>query len=292
MSDTSIDVPLFTRASDRNILDCAFRWHADQQQLGTGASWYAIGTALHSTYERILKQQPKRLSTAKRWAREYMEAEITAIPADSLWSRSRPPEEIYDLAEVLVTNFWEDVYTKAYTADLHVEWGWAEMQYDLERVVSIENTHPNWYFTGGAETTIDCVVWLDGRFMVLDWKTGRSRSSDPRQLQFYRYALEVLGFEARKDYPWGAFYHAEHRTWQVVEDYDPQDVERMIGESQVLKQVRHPEPTPTWVCDYCTVRPYCPAFAGTANLEEQLQLRVEAGIKNYRFLLNPSEKGN
>lgn len=255
-----------------------------------GASWYAIGTALHTAYERVLKKPPVRMSTAQRWARKEMEAEIAKLERPFLESPHRPIDgkSEYELADQLMENFWVDVIETPHpmAQSLHT--------FELEKNVVVRST--DWEWSAGASTTIDYLgwdIWHQGKdnlvtdgFTIIDWKTGRSRSSDPMQLQFYRYLLERLGYQATQNGPWGAFYHAEHRTWQEVEDYDIDAVERMITETQLLKQLPHPEPRPNWFCDYCPFKISCPAWQEDEHDEHVAQTQMEENIKLYDFKLD------
>lgn len=283
-------IPLYSRASDRSLSECTFRWHADQQGLAeAGASWYDIGHGMHETYEmgieRKWKTQRPYIQHAVRRVSELVNLGSTIMP-EYLVSKHRPIDKtsLDALSTELAMSFYWNVVKHPPEWMPHVyEDGWL-----LEHNVQAQSSE--WEFKAGASTTIDA-FWpgVDGADpLLVDWKTGRSRRSDPRQLQFYRYLLELQGYEFGKTaQPWGAFFHAEHGTWQIVDEYDPQAVEQLIGSSQVLKQVR-PEASPSWLCDYCTARSVCPAFAPD---EYEAHLRtsiVEHGVGKYEFAIDPT----
>lgn len=286
-----IRIPLYSRASDRSIADCNFRWHAEQQGLEgiAGASWFDIGHAMHTVYERGIKRQWKTAETYIKHAQEEVlnwveDGEMRADLRNSeyLVSKHRPIDHasLMDLAEHLAFSFYHNVVADGpYWLSIYSP-GWK-----LEQDLIVQPDTPDWEWKAGAKTTVDALYIDDGQFLIVDWKTGRSRRSDPRQLQFYRYLLELQGL---KPFPiWGAFFHAEHGTWQIVEEYDPQEVEYLIGDSQVLKQVR-PEATPSWLCDYCPARNVCPAFAPHEFEAHLRQSIVEHGMTRYEYVTDPS----
>lgn len=288
----SIKVPLYSRASDRSIEECNFRWHAERSGRVeiAAASWFDIGTAMHNVYERGIQRKWK---TVKPY-RTHAVKEVTTLVSDGLMgsmaagvnyltSKHRPIDDwhLETLAEELAESFFENVIENppAWLPDVYSD------HWLLEHNVRIPSNTPHWDFEAGASTTIDA-LWGDTRnFLLVDWKTGRSRSSDPRQLQFYRYLLELQGWEASTSV-WGAFFHAEYGTWQIVEEYNPDEVEHLIATSQNLKKAR-PEPRPSWLCDYCPAREICPSWADDPYEAELLQQIADYRRTSYVYELDP-----
>lgn len=252
-----------------------------------GASWFAIGTGMHTAYERVLKKRPKRMSTAVRWAQKEVHKELDLIGDDALWSKSRPPSQIDSLVEHLMHYFWNEVIEGA------PDW-FTFQNMELEKNVQISPERDDWQWKGGASTTIDYVARKPhtSNTIIVDWKTGRSKKSDPMQLMFYRYLLELEGYKfSKRGGVWGAFFHAEYGEWQIVDEYDIDAIERMIGETQVLKQVPRPEPSPNWFCDYCVFKKVCPAWQEDDYDAEVGMHLLEDGVKLYSYITDPT-KGN
>lgn len=289
---STIDVPLYSRASDRSIGECSMRWHLERggHDGVAGASWFDIGTAMHTVYELGIKRQWKTYETYAKHARAEVGrlveiGQMGALAADVpyLTSKHRPIHEaaLDELANHLALTFYSEVIVSP------PEWlpplyggGWL-----LEENVRIPHDTVGWEHEAGASTTIDAMHLDDGTFILVDWKTGRSRKSDERQLQFYRYLLELQGYRPAYDV-WGAFFHAEFGQWQIVDEYDAQAVERMIASSQAQKKAR-PEATVSWLCSYCPAQSLCPAWAEDEFDAAVLRARVDEQRKRYNFLLDP-----
>lgn len=289
MQKNTISIPLYSRASDRSIEECSFRWHAERGGMDVaGASWFDIGTGMHTAYEEAIKGEWDLPTLTKFAVEEVLNLvtlglDVTGGGENYLTSRHRPIDtaSLTHLAVHLSGTWYNDIVLDPPDWLPPVYGG----EWLLEEVVEIPHDHPEWEWEAGASTTIDA---LHPSGILVDWKTGRSRSSDKRQMLFYRYLLELKGMEFTSE-PWAAFYHAEHGKWQTLDqwDYDPDEIEQLIGSSQALKKAR-PEARASWLCDYCPAKKLCPAWADDQFDAQVLQQQVEVNRSKYVYLLDPS----
>lgn len=282
-------IPLYTRSSDRSIGDCPAQWHIANQGIEENtASWFELGTALHYTIEQaILEELTLRRAQNRAWKNVKARIKEYEDIAPMLWSPNRPKEELEEISKRLITSWWNDWMAPEATTDLGRPVTWPPQ---LEVFITIP---PDLMPTGlaGMRTQVDAMFkcrQCKGQVLV-DWKTGRTRRSDPTQLQIYRYGLELLGERFCKCNPaFGFFYHLEHEKLQPVEEYDADEVIWVITDSQRTKKETPIQAIPSWKCDWCVGRSVCPAWQEDDADAEAARGLIELNRQGYHWVSDPT----
>lgn len=282
-------VPLYTRASDRGIGDCPAQWHIANQGIEEHtASWFELGTALHTTIEECMGEG-LTLRRARNRAWKNVRERIAEYEdyKPMLWSPNRPKEELEEISKRLITNWYHDWMSD----DTHriIPWVYWPPRMEVFIVVPPDLTPEG---IAGIRTQADALFTCRRckGDVIVDWKTGRTRRSDPVQLQTYRYGLELLGFRmcSCEDRGWGFFYHLEHRKLQQVEEYDVAEVEWMMASSQATKKELPIKAIPSWKCDWCVGRSVCPIWEQDPADQSVRQVTIELNRERYEWIEDPT----
>jgi len=290
---TKLPIPLYTRSSDRSIADCPAQWHIANQGIEENtASWFELGTALHTTIEEVIEEN-LTLRRARNRAWKNVASRIAEYEniKPMLWSPNRPKEELEEISKRLISNFYHD-WQMGVIADKNARIiPWVVWPPRMETFITLR---PDQTPEGvaGIKTQADALFMCNRckGTIVVDWKTGRTRRSDPLQLQTYRYGLEGMGerFCACKDRGWGYFYHLEHRKVQQVDEYAPNEVEWMIASSQRTKKDEPIVAIPSWKCDWCVGRSVCPIWKVDSADAEVAQVTLDLNRSRYEWIADPT----
>lgn len=262
-------IPLATRSSEVTA-DCHMQTFLQYMfEDDYSAAWFHQGTVLHEIFESALRGDITRDEAHERIEADWALALERHGPAeDWLTSTKRPLEAIPDIMHNQLETWWEAVLG----LDKHFMFDGEEMEWDIELPIVTDDvtTRPDAILTGTfAPPDGDSTDYRSKT--LIDWKTGSSTSHDPRQLQFYWFALEDQGIEVDD----AVFVSVLEDKIHIQQVYRGSRMwyEMALREARVRKENQLYTPAPGWYCKYCTVKPECVVF--NPRKEEKIKKLLE-----------------
>ena len=272
MSDPTI--PMYQRASDIKTLHldggCEASWvlkHLYPDETA-GAVWFALGTAIHAAIEQVITND---LPLTETHAYGQMELDMLLAETDEVieGTGKRNLSTVNADLHTLIDQWWETVHpTSTRRMPVYNKYQWPPIaEHEIEL--------PDY----GLYTTVDAIFTGNGNqqfgenVLVVDWKTGASKTAHPSQLQVYRFGLVKEGIMPEDNVIVGAFHHVAHENLQWVNNYVGDDVveawiQRTAGQKADMIATGTPVFNPQFLCNYCVSKPQCPIYHGSKTFEE------------------------
>jgi len=271
----SATIPLYSRASDlRTFLlsdGCEAAWllkhlYPDETP---DTSWFALGTGLHEAFEACILHDldlDQLLGEAEMNLRIAVHDSAAAgMIENTARTAKRTKATMFNDAERIATKWYNNVHPDGNARNVIFEdYEWPPK---VEHEIKLTPRNPDLHLY----TTVDA-IFVDGKFgeevMIVDWKTGNSKTAAASQLQTYFYGGRKEGWiDKRQDLLVGRFWHCEHEKDQPVFDYvGDQVVENWICRTAKAKAAlldsQRPVYNPGWVCRFCPSKQHCPVMGG------------------------------
>lgn len=296
LPDDEPTLPSWSRASDIRTLTlgngCQGSWTLSHLYDDLpDAIWFILGTATHLAFEKVALEEVTTLEGALAVAyaeKERLMREALDVGIIESARAKRGIATVDQDIELIVSKWWSDVHPSSPTRmSIYESYEWPPSP---EVVID--------YGSGEDRlvTTIDAVFTAKetGDTLVVDWKTGSSKSSHESQLQIYTYGLRQLdrleGHYSEIPLTLGWFHHAAHGKLQPVTKYWGDDViAAMIRSTYRTKAniLDYGETVfnPDWWCGFCTAKGKCPVM-GEGEL-----LDIRSRIVTAGFQESPAELG-
>ncbi len=252
-------VPLATPTirSTETRIECWMQWFLEkayEEEDQTDATYFAIGTATHKAAEMLVRG--KTYTQAVRAMTDYIdEWEERTKDQYVIETKNRPREGMVESAQNLLKNWWDMVHPDG----LFMAAELTDLTWPPQAEILIEFTTP-----GGTAVRTECdtLYYRDDQPVVIDWKSGSSKSGDDRQLWLYWYGLVQMGI-IPEDYEFEAYFgYLEHkeivRTTLVYPGHEAMGY--FIDEMESRRRSKTYMPVPSWKCKYCPVYRACPVF--------------------------------
>ncbi len=252
-------VPIATPTirSTETRIDCWMQWFLEKayvEEDQTDATYFAIGTATHKAAEMLVRGQTYAQAT-KAMTDYIVEWEARTKDQYVIETRNRPREGMVESAQNLLKNWWDMVHPDgAFMAAELTDLSWPP-----QAEILIEFTTP-----GGTAVRTECdtLYYRDDQPVVIDWKSGSSKSGDDRQLWLYWYGLVMMGI-IPEDYVFEAYFgylDAKEIVQTKLVYPGHEAMGYFIDEMESRRRGKTYMPVPSWKCKYCPVYRACPVF--------------------------------
>ncbi len=219
-------------------------------------TFYALGTGLHKAIENIIDGVP--YDVAKDLLDEYLFKWTAANwGEDVIQTKSRSFTDIMAQAPELLSKWYMMAHPdgKFQASEL------SDLSWPPATEVVLEFTTSSGHTQ--VRTEMDALYYRGGQPVIVDWKTGASKSGDDRQLHVYWYGAvrsDLIDPDAEFEGYFGYVDHQEVVPTKLV--YPGHYVMGMyIDEMERRRRSRSYVPVPSWKCKYCSVRTVCPVWA-------------------------------
>ena len=250
-------VATHTIRSTETRIECWMQWFLEKayvEEDHTDATYFAIGTATHKAAEMLVRGESYQ--AASKVMCDYIDDWIIANKDDYvIETKNRPREGMVESAQNLLKN-WHDM---VHPDGLFMAAELTDLTWPPEAEILIEFTTP-----GGTAVRTECdtLYYRDDQPVVIDWKSGSSKSGDDRQLWLYWYGLVMMGI-IPEDYVFEAYFgylDAKEIVQTKLVYPGHEAMGYFIDEMESRRRSKTYMPVPSWKCKYCPVYRACPVF--------------------------------
>jgi hypothetical protein len=270
-------LPRWLRSSDIRTLalgtgcelSLVLSWLYPQQP----TNWFILGTAGHYGIEQaILRDLDPDQAKYEAWLsaeRELMLAESAGLEVLLAYRAKRTPETMQADLGVLLDTWFKSVHPDSSERKPDYEdYNWPPR---VEHQIRLPEQ--------GLYTTVDAIFDggpPGGEVAVVDWKTGSKASAPAAQLQTYHYGGKKEGWIPLEQNYVGWFHHLTADKIQTVPHYWGDAVvdswmRATGGRKREIAKAHHlPVANPSFLCNTCPSRVYCPVMGEDTTTVEVL----------------------
>lgn len=292
---STAQLPLYSRASDRDIFDCPGKWvlnYLEEDRLPE-TGWFMMGDTVHQTIEAIVLEdmtlEDAEYYYAAEWDATLGLAKLRDVDPPIIWSSKRDEATTHDIGLEAVRRWFDHVHpTGTDRLPVFEDYEWPPR---VEVLLSVEPGPRLEAPLQGIRTEADA-IFLPKRkrtpAMIVDWKTGSRAHASETQLHLYFYAARLAG-----ELPWnsefrGGFVHlgaGKEAKWQEAGAY-PGDLnmKAMFDATTALKGTMKAGDVMfrrDWWCGTCRAREVCPV-EGTGDI-----VKIRRQVMDAEWITSP-----